>query len=168
VFQPANGRLPAGVYRTGTDVARVVLGQTGRDLYDPAVSREYFRLLFEIVDTDRGQIQLQRAALNYLETARRFRMIEDDTESLVVTSYGSGDERRRVRALLDRLRRGGPDGRDTLRRLQPYVVAVRKEQAARHRRQGLIAEVMPGVGEWLGEYDDVRGLSVGDPEQFVI
>jgi CRISPR-associated endonuclease/helicase Cas3 len=168
VFQPANGRLPAGVYRTGTDVARVVVGQTGRDLYDPAVSLEYFRLLFETVDTDREQIQVQRAALNYLETARRFRMIEDDTESLVVTSYGSGDERRRVRVLLDRLRRGGPDGRDTLRRLQPYVVAVRKEQAARHRRQGLIAEVMPGVGEWLGGYDDVRGLSVGDPEQFVI
>lgn len=168
VFEPANGGLPSGVYRTGTGIARVVLGHAGRDVHNPAVAWEYFERLFKTVDTDREQIQDQRAILNYSETARRFRMIEEDTESLVVSSYGSGDERRRVRDLLDRLRRGGPDGRATLRQLQPYVVAVRKEQAARYRRQGLIAEVMSGVGEWLGGYDDVRGLTVIEPEKFVI
>jgi CRISPR-associated endonuclease/helicase Cas3 len=168
VFEPANGGLPSGVYRTATGIARVVLGHTGRDVHDPEVAWEYFARLFKTVDTDREQIQDQRAILNYSETARRFRMIEEDTESLVVTSYGSGDERRRVRDLLDRLRRGGPDGRDTLRQLQPYVVAVRKEQAALYRRQGLIAELMPGLGEWLGGYDDVRGLAVIEPEQFVL
>ncbi len=170
VFEPAEGGLPGGAYRTGTDVARVVLQRRQGDLHDPATPYQYFEELYKALGsaTDREGIQQLRQAFDYPETARRFRMIDDDTDVVVVTSYGTAEERQRVRTLVERLRSGAPDARELLRRLQPYVVSVRRREAARYRQQGLIDEVMPGVGEWLGGYDDVTGLAAPDPEQLVV
>jgi len=39
---------------------------------------------------------------------------------------------------------------------------MRKWEAERYRRQGLIAPVIDGVGEWLGQYDPVRGITGED------
>jgi hypothetical protein len=87
-------------------------------------------------------------------------MIDDDTETVIVTSYRAADAQARVLHLIDRLRtqRGSP--RQLMRQLQPYVVAIRKREASRLRRQGFIGtELLPAVGEWLGDYDLVRGIT---------
>lgn len=84
-------------------------------------------------------------------------MIDEDTESLAV-HYDA-----EVGEMLKRLRQGAPDARLLLRRLQPYLVSVRRQQAERYRQLGLIAEVLLGLEEWLGAYDLIRGLVGEDP-----
>lgn len=170
IFRPVDGGVPPGAYRTGTDVTGTLLGRDSLDPDDPATSSEYFRLLFTSVETDRERIQSLREALNYPEVAQRFRMIDDDTEAVVITSYGTADERRNVRHWLDRLGLGTPDARHLRRYLQPYQVSVRAREADKYRRQRLIKEIVPGLGEWMGDYHPVHGLQAQDPDpdRFVV
>lgn len=162
VFQPAEGGLPPGAYRTAAGVTRALLGRGALDPDDPDVARAYFRQLYQTVDTDAQRIQPLREAFDYPEVARRFRLIADDTTT-VVAPYGDTAERHHVANLIERLRRGAPDSRAILRALQPYLVTVRTREAARHARRGLIAPIVPGVGEWLGAYHPVHGLVGDDP-----
>jgi CRISPR-associated endonuclease/helicase Cas3 len=162
VFRPAEGGLPRGSYRPATDITASLLGRDTLDPHDPAVAREYFQLLFQTVDTDREQIQNLRESFNYPEVARRFRMIDDDTVGLVVTRYGSEAERRRVRELTEQLRQGYPEARLLRRRLEPYVVSVFARKADEYERKGLLAPITPGLYEWLGDYDRVRGITERD------
>lgn len=167
VFRPTEGGLPGATYRTATDITGAVLGGSPIDLDDPAVPRAYFERLFETVSTDREGIQKLRSAFEFPTVAEKFRMIDDDTESVAVTSYGSTAERRLVAEILDALRRGTPESRRLLRRLQPYLVTVRRRDAERYRREGFISPVIDGVGEWMGKYDERQsGLVAADQEYF--
>lgn len=170
VFQPAEGGSPPGAYRTGIGITGALLGRGSIDPDDPALANEYFKGLFQSIDTDREMIQAMRGALDYPGVARRFRMVDDDTEPVVITAYGTDEERRDVRHVLDRLRDGAPESRLLLRALQPYLVSLRRREAERYRKSGLIAEVVPGLGEWMGGYDPVRGLVGGDvnPDSLVV
>jgi CRISPR-associated endonuclease/helicase Cas3 len=124
VFTPQAGGLPSGFYKTATGVTSAVLrghGKSAVDANDPELATIYFKRLFEALNTDREQIQEFRRSFNYPEVAARFRMIDDETESVVV-AYGSTREQERTRAIIARLRKGTPDGRMLIRRLQPYLV----------------------------------------------
>lgn len=170
VFRPADGGSPPGAYRTGIGITGALLGRGFADPHDPALASEYFKQLFQSIDTDREGIQAMRRALNYPEVARRFRMIDDDTEPVAITAYGTDEERRQVRRLLQRLRGGAPESRALLRALQPYVVSLRRREAEKYRRAGLISEVTAGLGEWMGDYDAIRGLVARDldPDSLVV
>ncbi len=159
VFRPAEGRLPPGTYRTATQETRTALG-LGLDPDDPETSRRYFRSLFQLVDPDEREIQHKRKRLEYPEVARQFRMIEEDTVGVIVTGYGTNEEQDGVRRELESLRHHPSRVRGVLRRLQPYIVAVRRQLADDYRRQGFIGEILPGleVGEWHGKYDRTCGL----------
>jgi CRISPR-associated endonuclease/helicase Cas3 len=84
VFWPAEGKVPPGAYRTGTDTAISLLSRPQVDLHDPTLYRTYFELLYQAVETDVKGIQNLRQALDYPEVAQRFRLIEDDTAAVVV------------------------------------------------------------------------------------
>jgi CRISPR-associated endonuclease/helicase Cas3 len=172
VFQPEGGGLPPGPYRTATEVTRTILGYGSVDPDDPAWSRLYFQRLFQTLGsgTDRERIQDSRRSLDYPVVAQKFRMIDDDTETVVITRYGPPEERQAVQGLVGTLRRGRPNIRSILRRLQPYMVSVRSREAQRYRQLGLIDPILEGVGEWRGDYDDVRGLvtQFGNPDVFIV
>jgi len=170
VFLPAGGGVPPGAYRTGTDVTGSLLGRGHLDPDDPGISGEYFRLLFNTVETDREGIQPLRETLDFPKVAAKFRMIDDDTESVVITNYGSDQERRSVRGWVDRLAEGAPEARQLRRNIQPYLVSVRVREAEKYRREGFIRPIAPGLGEWMGNYHPVRGLQARDPDpdRFVI
>lgn len=168
VFLPEGAGTPPGMYRTAAGVARAVLGG-GADLDDPAVAREYFRRLYDTLDTDAGQVQQRRQAFDFLGVAERFRMIDDDTESVVIETYGTEAERERVRSDISRLR-GGEGSRYLLRRLQPYTVSLYAQKANDLRNKGLIEPLADGIGVWRGTYDGVRGLleTSVDPDDLVV
>ena len=168
VFLPEGTGTPPGEYRTAAGVARAVLGG-GVDLDDPAVAREYFRRLYDTLETDARQVQKRRQAFDFPGVAQRFRMIDDDTESVVIETYGNDAERERVRSDISRLR-GGEGNRHLLRRLQPYTVSLYARRATKLRNRGLIESLTDGVGLWRGDYDEVRGLlETGiDPDDLVV
>jgi CRISPR-associated endonuclease/helicase Cas3 len=167
VFRPADGGMPHGSYRTAASITRSLLERGDVDPDKPELPRDYFRQLFETVETDREGIQRLRESLEYPKVAQAFRMIDEDTESVVVTQYGSEEQRGRVEQLLDDLRRGTGNRRLLFRNLQPYIVSIYKRQVERYRAQGFIVPVQPGLGEWMGEYDAVRGIVAQDTDLIV-
>ena len=168
VFRPEGDGTPPGLYRTATDVARTMLAG-GASLDAAGTAREYFRRLYGTVSTDGARIQERREHFDYPETAQRFRMIEDETESVVIADYGTEEEQQRVERDIQALHHG-EGTRYLLRRLQPYVVSVYRSKADELRRQGLVEPLAGGIGVWRGRYDAVRGLvETGvDPDQLVI
>lgn len=170
VFASAGDHMPKGYYAVATEETRALLGAGPIDPDDPAVARAYFQRLFATLDLDKEGIQVLRKGLDYPEVAERFKMIVDETESVVITTYGTEKEREGVRDKLERLRRQDPDARRLLRQLQPYLVAVRTRVAEAYKKEGIIVPVLPGISEWIGGYDVVRGLNGGklDPTTLVI
>jgi CRISPR-associated endonuclease/helicase Cas3 len=167
VFWPADGGTPSGTYRTGMDTALSLLSNPTIDLHDPNLYRTYFELLYQAVSLDKKGIQNLRHALDYPEVARQFRLIEDDTASVVVRPER---HRQEIDKLLNALRREAELPRWVLRRLQPYIVNVRSRLIQGYDKQGLIQLIAPGLWEWLGGYDNVRGLVIAnrDPSELVI
>ena len=168
VFRPEGDGTPPGLYRTATDVARATLAR-GASLDDAGTAKEYFRRLYGRVSTDAKGRQECREHFDYPKTAERFRMIEDETESVVIADYGTEEEQRRVERDIRALR-DGEGSRHLLRRLQPYVVSVFRSKAGELHRQGLIEPLADGIGVWRGRYDAVRGLVEFrvDPDQLVV
>lgn len=183
IFKPEEGGTPPGAYKIATNITAALLGEGERDPDDPGYAHRYFERLFNTLNIDREGIQSLRSRLNYPKVAEAFRMIDDDTVSLVVRYSPKEDEweqeaeMRKVDKLLDSLHYDKANSRLIMRRLQPYVVSLRRKEAERVR--DLIEAVMPtnpddpaGVpflGRWLGGYDRVRGL-VGklDPDKLVV
>lgn len=171
VFASDGDHMPKDYYYAiATEETRALLRSGQIDPNKPAAARTYFERLFTSVNLDEKGIQSLRKELNYPEVAQRFNMIDDVTESVVITTYGTEEEKEEVRDKLERLRKQDPDARHLLRQLQPYMVAVLTREAEVYKRDGIIIPVLPGVGEWTGGYDAVRGLTVGrlDPATLVL
>ena len=80
----------------------------------------------------------------------------------MVVLYGSIEEQQRTRQVMERLRAGTPYARFLIRQIQPYLVPVRTYAANGFRARGLIVEITPGIAEWLGGYDPIRGLAADE------
>lgn len=167
IFTPSEGGLPQGAYRTATQITAALLDGGRLDLGDPAVPEAYFKRLFETLDPDARQVQRLRERFDYPEVARRFRMIDGQTANVVVR-YDDGAGQQLPYEAIEALRRGTPEARHLLRRLQPFVVPVPLGSVARYARQGLIVPVTDSFGEWVGVYDQVRGLLADDPDLGVL
>jgi CRISPR-associated endonuclease/helicase Cas3 len=151
VFQPVEGRTPPGDYATAVAETANLLKQHP-NFDDPEIFRPYFGNLYQGINTDKEKIQEVRKHLDYPETAKRFKLIPDDTQPVVI-EYDN-----RARKLLREIQHLGLRSRHH-RALQPYLVNLRErefKQAAEVRR-----EIAPGIWVWEGGYDEVRGISLG-------
>lgn len=171
VFAPEQGKLPPGVYKSATSTSINLLRRPGFDFNTPDTYQEYFRLLYQVVETDEEQIQELRAGLKYREVAERFRMIKDDTTPVVVRYRGQDNTDDTVDRLLSYVQhQDSALPRWLLRQLQPYIVNVRARMIGEYQREGFLNELVPGFWEWLGQYDILKGLVVAnrDPEELVV
>ncbi len=153
VFRPADMGIPRGPYAQGAQIT-LGLASDGLDLDDPATTEEYFRRWLSGIGPDARRIQSLRRSFDFPEVARRFRMIEDDTIDVAVPYGLSPAELDEMLAALTKTFRG----RDAYRRLQPYLVSMRRRQFEDAVRRGLAVQVTEGLGRWDGPYDSVRGL----------
>ena len=176
VFQPEAPTLPSGNYRTATGETLAMLNAGRSDLDDPDVVAEYFRRLYQDVDTDAKRVQERREALDYPEVTKRFKMIDDDTVSAIVThkqafeAADAPDEWQQILDAVAALRGGSKDARRLLRQVQPWTVSLYRRQASENQRAGLLNEIMPGLYEWRGEYDPVTGIggvNTIDPDMLI-
>ncbi len=156
VFEPVEGGLPPGEYRAGAEkVGHLLREDPNLDFDDPTVVERYFRLLYAQRDTDRDGVQRLRAGLNFEQTARAYRLIEDEGVPVVVCYR---PEQERIDAVLERVKGKGVAKSKDFRDLQPFLVTLRTDEHERAQREGLCAEVVPDVWEWTGEYHPLRGL----------
>ncbi|BDG59299.1 CRISPR-associated endonuclease Cas3'' [Caldinitratiruptor microaerophilus] len=165
VFTPAEGGLPRGAYSTATHIAQKFMAFPDFDFYDPGLFLDYFREVYRHTDTDANRVQKLRASFDFPAVAREFRMIPSDTLPLVVPYWevAPGDvQARQAASRISELRRGERmPPRSVWRQLQPYIVQVDRRQLGAYPR-GLAIEIVPGLWEWRGRYDRVRGL-VNEP-----
>lgn len=162
VFTPAAGGLPQGAYRTATQIFQKLRHRGQLDLHDPAVPGAYFAELYDTVDTDAESIQKLRARMDFPEVAHRLRLIDNDTDDVIVP-YGAAQALDMVRAAIDALKSKQGRARELMRRIHPYTVSLRSRDITRAASRGLAAPVLDGVWEWTGpaaHYDPIQGLIV--------
>ena len=123
---------------------------------------EYFQRLFsDMSETlDEKGIQDLRKDMNYPEVAKRYRLIPNNTVPVVV-NY------RDALAILNEWERD--TSRRNWRRLQPYVVNIYRWQINVFR-DWLHPLQEDALFQWVGKYDDVRGISneAVDPADLIV
>jgi CRISPR-associated endonuclease/helicase Cas3 len=175
VFTPKDEKVPRGYYALATGTTKSFLSQGTIDLNTSDVMNRYTRWLLGAYGEqglDEKCIQKLRQSCNYPEVAEAFRMIEEPSVQVIVTTFQNvyvrddqvaSEEQimEWVRLLYDNEERSHHCIRIAviMRRLQPYMVslpmyAFRKVQAQ--------TEVIPGYDAlfiWHGDYDNlVNGL----------
>ncbi|MGI8484455.1 MAG: hypothetical protein ACR2OU_09330, partial [Thermomicrobiales bacterium] len=108
---------------------------------------------------DRPETQQRRLHRNYATVSERFQMIEDDTFQVLVP-FGASDARDKIIHDLHRsLRQRGKSIRSLMQRAQPFIVNCRNRQQRMYEQEGMIIEIVPGLWEWKGGYDQKLGLT---------
>ncbi len=166
IFSPAEGSAPRGVYATAIARAQMALADDSIDLHEPDTFLNYFRDVYRDVETDRHGVQALRRRFDFPEVALRFRMIDDDTISVLVPFDMSVVER-----ICNEVSRTGRVARETWRQAQRHSVAMLRREFASALQDGLAYEVIAGSGlfRWTGEYSRVLGItgSGTDPADLV-
>lgn len=165
VFQPAEPHGPRGSYATATSEANIMLAGKDCDLHSPNVFDRYFRRLWQDCNLDSHGILDLRKHLNYQTVAERFRMISEDTVPVVVRYGKPGPE-----AMLRTIEFKGSVNRDEWRMLQNLSVSIFRHSATQYEKDGLIRQVLDGLYEWTGIYNEHTGISAEcpDPADLVI
>jgi len=175
VFDPAEGGMPPGSYRAGTETTALLreMEKNGPlDLDDPAIFDRYFTMLGRVTAADAPAIQQERVRLNYETVAANFHLIDDQDQSSVLVRYRGlewdpfdGED-----APVDRLireiefaiaDRNSAWLRGLMRRAQPYLVDVRQRMLSEYQHNGDVRQLTDDLWLWLPEYDDKLGLVSG-------
>ncbi len=153
IFRPEDGGMPPGVYRAAAAKTKQFLADRQLDLNDPDTFPNYFEKVYEDITFDRHGIQDKRRKLRFKTVSEEFRMIPDDTVTVIV-KYPPDLEI--IERLVTRLRSGAGNSRILFRQLQPYMVSVRRRNFQKHAH--LADEILPEVYLWNGQYHEHLGL----------
>jgi CRISPR-associated endonuclease/helicase Cas3 len=160
VFRPLEECVPKGYYHTATEISIGFLAAGRTNLNDPVIAEEYYEHLFTSIEPDAQGIQglrEDRDYPDYPEIAKRCRLIKDNTESVIITDYGTPEQRAKVQQWIADLQVPGANKRQLLRNLQPFMVSLMWYKARDNRP--LIMRLLPGIGIWRrGFYHDVYGI----------
>ena len=182
VFDPEEGGIPPGTYRTGADTTKVMrstlLDEQELDLNDPATFASYFTKLNRAVDPDGPRVQPERAKRNFETVAADFHLIDQDQASVVVRYRGmNSDLARDGEAPVDGLirdikiavaARNSKWLRSLIRRAQPFLVNLRKRPLKHLADLGFAEPMTDDLWLWLPQYDNRLGLIEGRLDQTIL
>jgi CRISPR-associated endonuclease/helicase Cas3 len=163
VFRPEDNTLPSGVYRTATDITASLLAHVKADALatDHKLFERYFDQLYQLVPND-NNIQSERRKLHFRTVAQLARVIDDDTQPVVVP-YGNGCnliKEMRTRPVV----KGQPRfGRDDLRKLQRFMVNLHARDFQRLLMLKAISPLLPNLEIYVladGWYHPDLGLLI--------
>ncbi len=159
VFRSQDGAMPPSHwYRNGAKIVEQDFLACGRPPHidRPEDMAEYYRRLYPTGDLDSQNICPDRAGYNFRQVAESYRIIEDVTTPLVITTWEPA--RAEVENILVDLRRR--PSRALYRRLQKFSVNV-YEHDLRQMASACVMNDPPGVNACSLPYDDALGLVFG-------
>ena len=137
--------------RAGVDATRSTLAAGVADALAPTAFEHYFPLYYgAFASRDKHEINGHLRnnpdlAFDFRTAAKKFRLVDDEDQATVIVPYESTDPRAtRAEPLINQLRRGDTD-RWLLRKLQRFIVNVRKDDVEKWQRRGDVKEVQPGL-----------------------
>jgi CRISPR-associated endonuclease/helicase Cas3 len=152
---------PAGVLRTGLQIAQLMEAEGRLDLKSPETFGRYFARLYGVSEQDARAVLAAERVQKFKTVAELFRMIEESGES-VVAPYGDDWVRR-----LNAIRYGGVT-RLGMRRLQRFMVNLYEKEITALRNEGAlerIADLFWAVVPGFKIYDNRWGFGwQGDPK----
>jgi len=130
---------PRGILRIGFDRGQGMWREHILNLTDPSTFSEYYRRVYDLVERDPGVLAAERE-FRFKDSAELFKMIDDLGEQ-IVAPFGKAEER---------LREIGFTGitRMAMRRLQPFLVTLYRQEIEALRRGGAIEPIAEGCEVW--------------------
>jgi CRISPR-associated endonuclease/helicase Cas3 len=160
VFRSTDGKMPhSSWYRIGAAIVEQDFLACGREprIDEPADMVEYYRRLYPTGNLDAQEIQKLRSDYNFQQIAESYKLIDDVTTPLVITTWAQA--RPEVEDLLAGLRR--QPSRGIYRKLQMFSVNV-YEHELRQVSAACMMDDPPGVNTCCSPYDDDLGLVIGN------
>jgi CRISPR-associated endonuclease/helicase Cas3 len=169
VFEPADGLQPQVIYnRCGIAAASRRFGKGLADPDDLDTLRSYYQHRYRLqagrssTDPNGGTgeaIEALREKLDYPETARRMRMIDNEHSVAVVVLRPQLDhhDRQVAQDAIAQLRSGRPTP-ETYRALQDHMASIPQGELETAINTGHAAEVAGDLYEWTGSYHPQRGI----------
>ncbi|HCE00973.1 MAG TPA: CRISPR-associated helicase/endonuclease Cas3 [Armatimonadetes bacterium] len=156
VFRLQEGGTPKGDYALATQITENLLLRRGLSPDDPQTMLAFWREWYGHTETgslekehDRAEIQKLRSELKFESVARNFRMIDQDTESVLIVE-------RTPDGLLDAWRFLPP--RKWFRRIAPFSVDVFRHEMRKLQDSGHVLRHDSGVWLYVGPYDELTGV----------
>lgn len=155
IFEPEKLKLPKGVYKTATGVTKLFL-DSPNNLQNPNIFFDYFNRLYSDVNLDRKNIQQLRKGFNYREVANQFKLIPNDTVNVIIENTDLVDD---LPVNINAIKNKEFITRKEWRKLQPYIVSIRRYKIDDLKKEGLISELIEEVYVWTGDYDKYVGIN---------
>jgi len=154
VFEPQEANLPSGIYKTATGKSKLFLDNPEK-LQDPNIFYDYFNTLYSDVNLDKSNIQELRKSFSFRDVAHKFKLIPDDTVNVIIENTQLVDK---LPVNLNVIKKKEFISRDEWRKLQPFIVSLRKYKVNDLLQQGLINKLIEDVYVWTGKYDQDEGI----------
>ncbi len=158
VFQPAESKIPPGLYGTATSQTDL-LRRIGRAIpADPDSFADYFRLLYQLSVPDECLIQKERAKLHFEQVDELFTFIDTNTFPLLVLGQRLGEQNvefEKPKNIYEAAKQRGFFVREDWRQLQPYIINLLQSSRSQptfseYITPAFVAE--SGLYIWVGNY----------------
>ena len=161
VVKLADGKLPPGEYRVGTQETAAVMEVFGAEFQPerPEVLRKWFELVYDAFTLDAHDVNVARTSLDFPLVAERFRLI--DPRLTAIVAWGTSDQRAMVEEVTDRLARRAKLARSDWRFLSGFTVELLPSAFQGANRAGSLQVLDKGLGRWLAPYHERLGVVLG-------
>jgi len=154
VFTPQENKLPKGIYKTATDKSKLFLKDPDQ-LLTAEIFLDYFDTLYKDVNLDKKKINESRKSFKFREVSRQFKIIPDDTVNVIIENNDIVDQ---LPVNLNIIKEKEFISREEWRKLQPYIISIRKYKVNDLLKDGMLYELLEDVYVWTGKYDEKEGI----------
>lgn len=154
VFTPQENKLPKGIYKTATDKSKLFLNDPDQ-LLTAEIFLDYFDTLYKEVNLDKKKINEARKSFKFREVSRQFKIIPDDTVNVIIENNDIIDQ---LPVKLNIIKDKEFISREEWRKLQSYIISIRKYKVNELLKGGMLYELLEDVYVWTGKYDRKEGI----------
>lgn len=154
VFTPQENKLPKGIYKMATDKSKIFLDDP-KQLLTAEIFLDYFATLYKDANLDKKEINELRKSFKFREVSRKFKIIPDDTVNVIIENNDIVDQ---LPVNLNVIKDKEFISREEWRKLQPYIISIRKYKVNDLLKDGMLYELLEDVYVWNGKYDQKEGI----------